>query len=270
MRYVDISDLKRPGGWDALAATATAKVAKGGDPNDDDKVWRALKDGLADLLNDKCWYCETPIPRSDNAVDHFRPKGRCSDAAKKHDGYRWLAFDKENYRYSCTFCNSRRKNLENSTVGGKADRFPLLDENKRLYKSGALHQEEPALLDPCNLDDWELLGCRQEDGSPCAASNDPIAETRVQTSIEVYHLDHEPTATARHSLIASLISEIAQAKRFFLQSNGNADMKQEFSVVAKRIKKAIDKKSPYSGEMIFILKGERHTDHPWIQKLLEA
>jgi len=270
MRYVDLSDLKLPNGWNARATAAAAKVAAGGDPDVDGAVWRDLKDGLANLLNDKCWYCETPIPRSDNAVDHFRPKGRCSDAAALHNGYRWLAFEKENYRYSCTFCNSRRKDVANGTAGGKADRFPLLDENKRVYHSGPLDQEEPALLDPYNWDDWELLGCRQEDGSSCATSNDPIVEIRVQTSIHVYHLDHEPTCTARHTLVANLISEIDQAKRFFLQSKTNAAMRQEFNIVAKRIKKTISWKSPYSGEMIFILKGERHSDHPWIQKLLEA
>ncbi len=270
MRYVDISELKLPKGWNARADVAADKVAKGGDPDADGTVWRDLKNGLAELLNDKCWYCETPIPRSDNAVDHFRPKGRCSDAAKKHDGYRWLAFDKANYRYSCTYCNCYRKGVLVDKKVGKADRFPLLNEKNRLYKPGKLHQEEPALLDPCNWDDWELLGCRQEDGSACAASNDPIAKIRVQTSIEVYHLDHEPTSKVRHSLTANLISEIAQAKRFFLQSQNDADMRNEFNVVAKRIKKSIDRKSPYSGEMIFILKGERHSDHPWIQKLLEA
>lgn len=270
MRYVDLSDLKLPKGWNARAAAAAVKVAAGGEPDADGAVWRDLKDGLASLLNDKCWYCETPIPRSDNAVDHFRPKGRCSDATSPHNGYRWLAFDKENYRYSCTYCNCYRKDILLDGKAGKADRFPLLNELNRLYGPGQLHQEEPALLDPYNLDDWELLGCRQEDGSPCAANDDPIVKMRVQTSIEVYHLNHEPTSTARHSLSASLISEINQAKRFFLQSKGNVDMKQEFSVVARRIKKAIDKKSPYSGEMIFILKGERHSDHPWIQRLLEA
>lgn len=59
-------------------------------------VWRDLKDGLANLLHDKCWYCETAVDRSDNAVDHFRPKGRVSDAANPHAGLplvygqRWL------------------------------------------------------------------------------------------------------------------------------------------------------------------------------------
>ncbi|TGU69930.1 hypothetical protein E4633_20275 [Geomonas terrae] len=270
MRYIDIDDLVLPANWNARATAAAAKVALGGDPDVDSQVWRDLKDGLGDLSNDKCWYCETPIPRSDNAVDHFRPKGRCSDAATTHNGYRWLAFEKTNYRYSCTFCNSRRKDVSHGTVGGKADRFPLLNEANRLYAPGPLHQEEPALLDPCALDDWELLGCRQEDGSPCASSNDPIVEQRVRASIEVCHLDHEPTCKLRHPLVVKLLSEVAQAKRFFPLSKTDPAMRHEFYEVAKRIKKSIDRKSPFSGELIFILKGQRHTDHPWIQKILES
>lgn len=270
MRYIDIDDLVLPADWNMRASVAAAKVAKGGAPDDDNKIWRDLKDGLGKLLDDKCWYCETPIPRSDNAVDHFRPKGRCCDAAHPHNGYRWLAFEKSNYRYSCTFCNSRRKDVSNGTAGGKADRFPLLNESKRLYEPGPLYQEEPALLDPCNLYDWELLGCQQEDGAPCATIDSPTALQRVKISIEVYHLDHKPTCKLRHRLAVKLIAEIAQAKRFFLLSKDDSNMQHEFLEIAKRIKKTINRNSPFSGEMIFILKGQRHTEHPWIQKLLES
>lgn len=270
MRYIDIDDLALPPDWNIRAKAAAAKAAKGGNPDDDNKVWRELKDYLGRLFNYKCWYCEIPIPRSDNAVDHFRPKGRCCDAANPHNGYRWLAFEKSNYRYSCTFCNSRRKDVLSGTAGGKADRFPLLNESNRLYGPGPLHQEEPALLDPCDLYDWELLGCRHEDGSPCPTSDDPTALQRVKISIEVYHLDHKRTCKLRHRQAVQLIAEIAQAKRFFLLSKNDLNMKYEFLEIGRRIKKAIDRNSPFSGEMLFILKGQRHTDHPWIQKLLES
>lgn len=270
MRYVDLSNLALPSDWNARSIAAAARVAAGADLDAEGKVWRDLKDGLGLLLNDKCWYCETPIVRSDNAVDHFRPKGRCSDAANPHPGYRWLAFEKDNYRYSCTYCNSRRRDLVGGSVGGKADRFPLLDEATRLYSPGPLHQEQPALLDPCSLDDWELLGCKQEDGSSCAATTEAAEQTRVQISIDVYHLNHEPTCKLRHQQAVQLLSEIAQAKRFFPLSKSDMFIRHEFQEVARRIKRSIDRKSPFSGEMIFILKGERHTDHPWIQKLLEA
>lgn len=81
MRYVDRSKLVKPTGWNQRAQTASQAVANGADPNDHGVVWRELKDGLASLLHDKCWYCETHVDRSDNAVDHFRPKNCVSDAA---------------------------------------------------------------------------------------------------------------------------------------------------------------------------------------------
>lgn len=76
MRYVDIDEIELPTGWRTRAKNAAMEVEKGKDPNDYGHIWRELKDNLAVLLNDKCWYCESIIDRSDNAVDHFRPKNR--------------------------------------------------------------------------------------------------------------------------------------------------------------------------------------------------
>lgn len=267
MRYIDQDELALPEGWLARAAMAAAAVEAGADPETHAGVWRDLKDGLAALFPDKkCWYCESQVDRADNAVDHFRPKGRVSDAANPHTGYRWLAFDHRNYRYACTFCNSRRKDIVNETTGGKADRFPLVDEAGRLYVPGPLDQEKPALLDPCELDDWQLIGCQQENGKPCAASQDTAEQHRVTQSISVYHLDYEPTCKQRHAAAIRLMADIAQAKLFF----GKPGLQVHFTTVAKKIRRAIDRKAPFSGEMIFLLKGQRHDDHPWIQKLIEA
>lgn len=267
MRYIDHDELAVPDGWLARAAAAAAAVAAGADPDDQDNVWRELKDALAALFPEKkCWYCEAPVDRADNAVDHFRPKGRVSDAANPHNGYRWLAFDRSNFRYSCTFCNSRRKDLANATAGGKADRFPLLDEGGRLYAPGPLTQEKPTLLDPCELHDWELLGCQQENGKPCPTSQNPCEKYRAEESIAIYHLDYVPTCNLRHAAAVRLMADVEQAKLLFGQPGMNA----HFTTVAKKIRRAIDRKAPFSGEMIFILRGQRHADHPWIQKLLEG
>lgn len=271
MRYVDHDSLEKPEGWLDRAKAAADAVAAGGDPNDGADVWRELKDGLAALLPDKkCWYCESPVDRSDNAVDHFRPKGRVSDAALPHTGYRWLAFDWRNYRYACTFCNSRRKDIEHGTAGGKADRFPLLDEANRLYAPGLLDQEEPTLLDPCELDDWELLGCQQENGKPCPGGQTQMDRQRAIASIDIYHLQYEPTCKRRHAIVVQLMADVDQAKRLFDQFTTDPSKKTEFSVVARKIQRAIDRKAPFSGEMIFLLRGQRHAKHSWIQKLLEA
>ncbi|MDH1341108.1 hypothetical protein [Ectopseudomonas oleovorans] len=267
MRYVDHDELALPDGWLAKAAAASAAVAQGAKPDDYENLWKELKDALAALFPDKkCWYCESPVDRADNAVDHFRPKGRVSDALNLHTGYRWLAFDHRNYRYACTFCNSRRKDVVHGTAGGKADRFPLLIEASRLYAPGPLNQEAPVLLDPCELNDWELVGCQHENGKPCATSQDPTERRRAEESIAIYHLDYEPTCKQRHAAAVRLMADVEQAKLFF----GQPGMNEHFTATAKKIRRAIDRKAPYSGDMIFLLKGQRNTDHPWIQKLLEA
>lgn len=270
MRYIDLTRLRLPDGWLERSEKAKAAIESGEEPDDHSTVWRELKSGLADLFNDKCWYCEVAIPRSDNAVDHFRPKGRVSDAKHEHKGYRWLAFEKSNFRYSCTFCNSRRKDVDGGTVGGKADRFPLLDENKRVYNPGPIKDEGPVLIDPCEFGEWRLLGCKKENGKPCAASDEPSQRNRAEASIEIYHLHHEPTCKLRHSAAVDLLSDIEEAKGFFVATQSDVAQEPSFKRAAARILKAIHCDSAFSGDMRFLLAGERDAKHPWIQVLLET
>ena len=271
MRYVDLDALVLPDGWLERARVAAEAVAAGGDPEVGSAVWRELKDRLADLLPDKkCWYCESPVDRADNAVDHFRPKGRVSDTQPPHAGYRWLAFNAKNYRYACTFCNSLRKGVDGGSAGGKADRFPLVDETKRVYVPGPVDQERPVLLDPCEFGDWALLGCKQENGEPCATSEDATDKYRVGESIAIYHLRYEPTCKQRHRVAIQLLSDVAQAKRLFPLAKADEFRARDFKDCARRIKRVIGRTSPFSGEMIFLLRTQRHSDHSWIQDVLEA
>jgi hypothetical protein len=260
----------KPIGWNQRAQAATQAVSNGEDPNDHGQVWRDLKDGLAGLLHDKCWYCESPIDRSDNAVDHFRPKNRVSDAATPHMGYRWLAFDDSNFRYACTYCNSRRKDIEGGTAGGKADRFPLLDEARRVYTLGSIALEQPLLLDPSDMSDWRLLGCHQENGQPCVAGADPVARQRAEASIEILHLHYEPTCKKRHAAAVQLMSDVDEGKRLFELVTHDPTRVADFKAAAARLYRAIGRDSAYSGDMHFLLRGQRSDAHPWIQELLEA
>ncbi len=270
MRYIDRAKLVKPAGWVARAQAASQAVADGEDPNDHSAVWRDLKNGLADLLHDKCWYCESPVDRSDNAVDHFRPKNRVSDAGRPHTGYRWLAFDVNNFRYACTYCNSRRIDVDGDTAGGKADRFPLIDEAQRVYVAGPLSAERPLLLDPCEIADWRSLGCHQENGQPCAASGDLVSKRRAEASIEIYHLDYEPTCKRRHASAVQLMADVDEGKRLFELAANDPSREPDFMTVAARLRRAIDRDSPYSGDMHFLLRGQRGEEHPWIQEILEA
>ena len=262
------SKLSMPTGWLQRAQAAKQAVATGADPNSYSNIWRDLKDGLAGLLNDKCWYCESPIDRADNAVDHFRPKNRVSDTVNPHVGYRWLAFDPSNFRYACTYCNSRRLGV--NTAGGKADRFPLVNEATRVYSEGSIDQEYPMLLDPCDLTDWKLLGCHQENGLPCATSTEATPKQRAEVSIEVYHLNYEPTCKRRHAVAVQLMADIDDAKRFFELATQDPSRRADFIKVSERLRQAIDRDAPFSGDMHFLMRGQRHTSHPWIQDLLDA
>jgi hypothetical protein len=269
LRYINNSLIPVSDNWLEQAEEAAAAIAKGSDPNDFSNVWRVLKSELAKLSNGKCWFCESPVDRSDNAVDHFRPKGRVSDATNKHDGYRWLAFERLNFRYACTYCNSKRNGIEGRTVGGKADRFPLVNEASRVYSKGPVDQEQPMLLDPCELTDWRLLGCRHENGKPCTATSDPTSRERAEVSIEVYHLHHEATCNRRHAIAVQLISDIDDAKRLFKLSTQDASKAVDFKKIARRLQQTISREAPYSGDMHFLMRGQRSEADPWIQELLE-
>lgn len=281
MRYIDLDDLRLPDDWAGEAQSATHAVLGGASPSDFDNMWRDLKQRLASLSHEKCWFCETPITRSDNAVDHFRPKGRVSDAANDHRGYRWLTFAVANFRYSCTYCNSRRIDVENGTAGGKADRFPLVDESSRVYSVVAsdldfddllstVQVERPAILDPCHLEDWRHLGCKRENGKPCPTSDDPQIAERVKKSIDIYHLDYDPTCKQRHTICGTLLRNVRNAKERFLEIDlDDPASVRAFESLALEVKRMIARKAPYSGEMRFILSGQRSNLHPWIQNLLE-
>ncbi|MEN5039885.1 hypothetical protein ABE424_06840 [Stenotrophomonas sp. TWI1149] len=89
-------------------------------------------------------------------------------------------------------------------------------------------------------------------------------------SIEIYHLDHEPTCKLRHTEAVKLLADIEEAKGRFVLSQADSALESDFKRVAARILRAINADSPFSGEMRFLLAGERHENHPWIETLLQA
>ena len=272
MRYIDLAELSLPDGWYERAQAASDAVASGADPNDYGGVWRDLKDNMEAIFpSKKCWYCESIVDRADNAVDHFRPKNRVADAKNPHDGYRWLAFVKENYRYACTICNSKRKDIAQGTDGGKADLFPLQDETKRAYCcTDNIEMETPILLDPCDPFDWKLIGCKRENGKSCAASTNPQEVYRATESIGIYHLNYSATTNRRHSVAVAFLSEVEETKRQFEKVQEDPAAESDFKRVAAKVRRAIDRKSPHSGEMIYLLKLQRDDAHPWVQDIIDA
>lgn len=208
--------------WREMAAQAKANLLA--EPNQEkrkailkrvasSKVWRDFYDLLPDVYKRKCWYCEAEDIRSDMPVDHFRPKNRVEDD-KQHDGYWWLAFDWENYRCACTFCNSRR--VFEETEGGKACRFPIENPEERAFlpaEKVKLNNERPYFLDPFNPDDEKLLWF-DNDGLPEAK---PAAtaeqQTKVKNSIEIFHLNEAKIARARNKVRIEVEQQIRRIKK---------------------------------------------------------
>jgi uncharacterized protein (TIGR02646 family) len=173
-------------------------------------IWRDFYALLPIELKRKCWYCEVEDIRSDMPIDHFRPKNKV-DEETDHDGYWWLAFDWENYRCACTFCNSRRNFDE--TQGGKACRFLLKEPLARVFTPDdheLLVHESPYFLDPLDPDDEKLLWF-DNDGKPIpnpGASTSEEEKRKVENSIEIFHLDEQRIVRQRNNIRINVENQI--------------------------------------------------------------
>lgn len=270
MRYINNRLLKLPEGWDDKAAAAREAVEAGRKTvNQQSEVWGELKPRLANLSNYQCWYCQVKQERSDNAVDHFRPKNRVADTAPAHEGYWWLAFDCTNFRYSCTFCNSQRKNPKTGETGGKGDKFPLLEESLRAKNPGEEDNESPLLLDPCVVQDTLLLDFLNN-GEPCAKYPDhPIKKLRAEESIKLYHLNHPGLVERRRILAARIKSWINRANRIYEKCDtGNPDDDQSFDEIACNLADAMSEKTELSAFARKVIKGYRNII--WVEELFQV
>lgn len=261
MRRRDLHQINPSLAWRQKAEAATDAVRNGTKkPGDLAQIWADLKQELADLSHKKCWYCESRQMRADNAVDHFRPKSK----------YPWRAFSIENFRFSCTFCNSRRTNPETDEVGGKGDFFPLFDGSPRATNEAEIASEQPVLLDPCIAADVGLLDFRA-DGTPCPVQPlHPITNKRVCESIKLYSLDHPDLNEQRRVLWLGLEEWINRADRLYprVQNGGDAEIDQAFQGFVESLARSIDDRAELSAFARRMIK--THRTKPWIEQLLDA
>lgn len=148
--------------WFVLAGKKTAQAIQdvGNPPTGKHEADKAVyghsqvRMALTKLFNDKCAYCETPLPEAGWDIEHYRPKGRVTEAPR-HPGYFWLAYVWDNLLPACEFCNQKRTGAPTwdhpfpEPAAGKFDQFPLKDENKRVHAPGSISGEDPLLLNPC-------------------------------------------------------------------------------------------------------------------------
>lgn len=98
-----------------------------------------IKDDLFKMHRGKCCYCErTRTKKREMDVEHYRPKAKVKNE-DDHRGYWWLAYNWNNYLWSCKSCNQSYKINE----------FPLLPSGVRSETEGDdLQIENPCLINP--------------------------------------------------------------------------------------------------------------------------
>lgn len=289
MRFVDNSFIDLPEDWEDRADVATEALINGDIVADDrSAIWKDLKESLESLSNGRCWYCETNIPRADNAVDHYRPKGTVKgvtlddegkaitryDIAPAHSGYKWAAFKPENFRFSCQHCNEYRKDLQ-GTAGGKWNYFPLLEENQRAYNELDEDDEVPILIDPCNRLEWTLLSYDKA-GKPFSRFEEGTAEdVKVKYSIRLYHLDQKRLNEGRIAQWKLFLPLVKDTKKWYLKKlRGDRGAEACFQKELKKVGQWFHprSKNTYLGYLVYQLEQDKDKDvlHPWISELIRT
>ncbi|HEX8381818.1 MAG TPA: hypothetical protein VF592_00440 [Sphingomonas sp.] len=225
------------------------------------RVWAAASPALAAASDEKCWYCEKRQDRSDKPVDHFRPKGRVNGAAG-HPGYWWRAFDWRNLRLSCTYCNSRRRDVKTGRVGGKQDYFPVIEPPLRQQMEDDA-DDRPKLLDPLIDEDTKQLTFLTN-GFPAPVDEDADSEARERAlcSIDLYHLDHTSLVRERKQIAIDIRTLVAAGQDAI--EAGDAEGR-------KRAKKELIKKARHKAELSSaarIYLGAYKT-LPWVQEIFD-
>ncbi|WP_230855372.1 hypothetical protein [Pseudomonas putida] len=149
----------------------------------------------------KCWYSESNDPQSFFDVDHFRPKKAAKRAeALEDDGYPWLAFSFENFRYSAGRSNRLSTDENTEQTVGKGSWFPLMEGSPcASWDNRYLGNEKPVLLDPTVRSDVALIDINADDGRVVASKTclGQAKQLRVKKSIELYGLNLGNLVTAR-------------------------------------------------------------------------
>jgi 5-methylcytosine-specific restriction endonuclease McrA len=266
-----------PSGWEAKAQEALEAVRAAAAKEKAtvlerySRVWResGLKRALADLSYHKCWYCEGHDLRSDGVVDHFRPKARVA-GIPAHPGYWWLAFDLYNFRYCCTYCNSRRIDPATGKGGGKQDQFPLFDEQTRAYPEDPGDHEKVVLLDPVVAADTFLLYFGDDGETHTRHPEGPVWRTeRVKVSIDTYHLNHADLVEARLELLNRIRSSIELGKTYYSAwQHGDDKAETAFNTAFDALKQLVTDRAEFSTAARDMIKGMREDAHRWIDDIL--
>jgi hypothetical protein len=286
--WIPTFDMVFPEGWhdeqeaaskalqEAADATARRRLLNGHLAS----VWKDLRDNMALLSRDKCWYCESPIIRDDLVVDHYRPKGAIFEDPQ-HGGYWWLALAFRNFRLTCKYCNELRVDKLGNTRGGKATHFPLLPGSIRATAADrSLDQEMPTILDPIEAADVEYLTFSVDAYvSPrWEESEDTVGFERASLTIAILHLNHGRIRRGRGQIcnqVAEAIDRCDVAYRSWLRKRNEGaeptvlhEAWRAYQSAVQRLAGFVYRTSPYAAAARAILRQARSEERSWVDALL--
>ncbi|MET4734907.1 uncharacterized protein (TIGR02646 family) [Thalassospira sp. MBR-102] len=229
MRFIDLAYKRPPAGFDE--AVAKAKADGEDKIKDHGEVWALCKPVLKEASHNKCFYCEMKQSRSDGAVDHYRPKSK----------YKWAAYRFDNFRFACTFCNSRRTDPKTGEVAGKGKDFPLFEGCERATCQDEVDQEDPVLLDPCDAADPGAIDFLS-DGRAVPRSKEEADPDRRRAldSIEAYHLNHSDLEEARRCVSIEIQEKVSEAEKYLKRHvQGDMNAKKIYSAAVRDLKRRL-------------------------------
>lgn len=195
-------------------------------------LWRRFGRYLKQMSYGKCWYSESDCVQSFADVDHFRPKkaARRSDTITD-EGYPWLAFSWENFRYAAQRSNQLNTDEETDEVVGKGAWFPLMPGSKcATWGDRCIAEERPVLLDPTKQDDTQLVSI---DGTGSLVPSDlcmgEYERQRVTESVRYLGLNLDGLTGARKRAMDAVLEQIQEMLRVRAAANKAPDGGQQFA-----------------------------------------
>ncbi|HEX5357804.1 MAG TPA: hypothetical protein VFW93_16490 [Aquabacterium sp.] len=180
------------------------------------RLWRRFARYLKQMSYGKCWYSESDCVQSFADVDHFRPKKAAKRSeGETDDGYPWLAFSWENFRYAAQRSNQLNTDEDLEETVGKGAWFPLMPGSKKAcWDDRCDADERPVILDPASKADVKLVAI---DGAgvlvPSGLCLGEYERWRVTESVRYLGLNLDGLVGARKRAMDSIQEQVQQVFR---------------------------------------------------------
>lgn len=269
MRFVDPSKIKIPQDWLDKAIKlqkeleAIPLLKNKLEHIDKNQIWqdKTLFKALSGVMDGKCWYSEAKDLMSDRDVDHFRPKKKAKNTDNtERDGYWFLAYDWENYRFSSIYSNRLRKDKHSAEdiAFGKGIYFPLKEGTPVADTKKKIADERPYLIDPTIRVDAALISFNSFGKVvPSVPKSYTWEVERVNASVIYYHLNHSPLKGARKIKWQACQIKINQLVKLCTDPNRTLNDDTTINILKQELTQWANEKELLSGVVIACLNKNR-------------